>query len=94
MKLPRTVQRYCPHKCQTHTTHDVERVKKRKASELSWGQRRFRRATKGYTGFPRPKPEGREKPTKRINWKFRCKACKKVNQRKSYRARKFELKEK
>ena len=95
MKLPRTVKRYCPSaKCRTHTDHDVERVKKRKASELSWGQRRFRRATAGYTGFPRPKPEGREKPTKRVPIRFRCKKCKKAHLRKGIRAKKFELAEK
>ncbi|MFA6668595.1 MAG: 50S ribosomal protein L44e, partial [Candidatus Methanomethylophilaceae archaeon] len=58
MKLPRTVKRYCP-TCKTHAVHDVERVKKKKASELKWGQRRFRKVTSGYGGFPRPKPEGR-----------------------------------
>ena len=47
-----------------HTEHTVERVKKRRASELKWGQRRFRKVTSGYRGFPRPKPSG-EKPTKR-----------------------------
>ena len=65
MKMPRTIKRYCPY-CKTHTEQEVERVKKKKASELKWGQRRFRKVTAGYGGFPRPKPEGREKPTKRI----------------------------
>jgi large subunit ribosomal protein L44e len=92
MKLPRTVKRYCPSaKCRKHQDHDVERVKKRKASELSWGQRRFRKVTSGYTGFPRPKPEGREKPTKRIFLKYVCKVCKKAHQPNAFRAKKFEL---
>jgi large subunit ribosomal protein L44e len=90
MKLPRTVKRYCAH-CKKHTDQDVERGKKRRASELSWGQRRFRRATAGYTGFPRPKPEGREKPTKRIWLKYICKTCKKAQQPAAIRAKKFEL---
>ncbi|MBO4551993.1 MAG: 50S ribosomal protein L44e, partial [Candidatus Methanomethylophilaceae archaeon] len=47
MKMPRTIKTYCPY-CQAHTTHDVERVKKKKASELKWGQRRFRKVTAGY----------------------------------------------
>lgn len=93
MKLPRQVQRYCPGKCKKHTEHDVERVKKRKASELSWGQRRFRRATQGYTGFPRPKPEGREKPTKRIYLRYVCKKCGVAHQPNAIRAKKFELTE-
>ncbi|MDD1764939.1 MAG: 50S ribosomal protein L44e [Methanomassiliicoccales archaeon] len=92
MKLPRTVKTYCPH-CKTHTVHEVERVKKKKASELKWGQRRFRRATSGYGGFPRPKPEGREKPTRRVPLRYRCKTCKKAHQRPCIRAKKFEIAE-
>jgi large subunit ribosomal protein L44e len=93
MKMPRQVNRYCGGKCQTHTAHDVERVKKRRASELSWGQRRFRRATRGYVGFPRPKPEGREKPTKKIFLKYVCKKCGRAQQPSAQRAKKFELTE-
>jgi large subunit ribosomal protein L44e len=92
MKMPRTIKTYCP-TCKTHTDHEVERVKKKKASELKWGQRRFRRATSGYGGFPRPKPEGREKPTKRIALRYRCKKCKKAHQKQCFRAKKFELTE-
>jgi large subunit ribosomal protein L44e len=92
MKMPRKIKRYCP-TCKTHKTHEVERVKKRKASELKWGQRQFRRVTAGYRGFPRPKPEGREKPTKRIHVRYRCDTCKKAHQPPSLRAKKFELEE-
>ena len=92
MKMPRTIKRYCPY-CKTHTTQEVERVKKKKASELKWGQRRFRKVTAGYGGFPRPKPEGREKPTKRINLRYRCTQCKKANLAPCIRAKKFELTE-
>jgi large subunit ribosomal protein L44e len=66
-------------------------VKKRKASELKRGQRRFRRATSGYGGFPRPKPEGREKATRRIPLKYTCTDCKKSYQVPSLRAKKFEI---
>ena len=108
MKMPRTIKRYCPY-CKTHTEQEVERVKKKKASELKWGQRRFRKVTAGYGvkwgqrrfrkvtagygGFPRPKPEGREKPTKRINLRYRCTQCKKANISPCIRAKKFELTE-
>ena len=57
VKMPRKVMRYSP-SAGKHTEHTVERVKKRRASELKWGQRRFRRVTAGYRGFPRPKPSG------------------------------------
>jgi large subunit ribosomal protein L44e len=92
MKLPRNMQRYCP-KCKKHTSQAVERVKKRKASELKWGQRRFRKVTSGYTGFPRPKPDGREKPTKRVLLRYVCSDCKKATQPAARRAKRFELTE-
>ncbi|MBI5000562.1 MAG: 50S ribosomal protein L44e [Euryarchaeota archaeon] len=89
MKLPRKISTYCP-KCKAHTKHEVERVKKKKASELAWGQRRFRRVTSGYGGFPRPKPEGREKPTRKVWLRMRCEKCKKAHQSPCIRAKKFE----
>ena len=90
VKMPRKVKRYSP-SAGRHTEHTVERVKKRRASELKWGQRRFRRVTAGYRGFPRPKPEGREKPTKRINLIFRCTETGKAHSPAGQRAKKFEL---
>lgn len=90
MKRPRSIKRYCP-SCKKHTLHEVERVKKKKASEHKRGQRLFRKVTAGYGGFPRPKPEGREKPTKRVNLKYKCKDCGKAHQPASIRAKKFEL---
>lgn len=93
MIRPRVMKRYCP-SCKKHTEQEVERTKKRKASEFKWGQRRFRRVTAGYRGFPRPKPEGREKPTRKVLLKYTCKQCKKKNHdSSSIRAKKFELKE-
>lgn len=92
VKLPRTTKRYCP-KCKKHQTMETERVKKRRASELKWGQRRFRKVTSGYTGFPRPKPEGREKPTKRVLLRYVCGTCGKKVQPVARRSKKFELTE-
>ena len=92
MKLPRSISTYCPY-CKKHSDHEVERVKKKKASEMKWGQRRFRRATSGYGGFPRPKPEGREKPTRRVALRYRCKKCKKAHQKQCFKAKKFEIME-
>jgi len=90
MKMPQRIRGYCPF-CNKHTELEVERVKNRPRAELRAGQRRFRRVTAGYGGFPRPKPEGREKPTKRIHLRFRCRECKKAHQRPGIRAKKFEL---
>lgn len=91
MKWPRQVKGYCP-SCKSHQLLEVEKVKKRKASELKWGQRRFRRVTSGYGGFPRPKPD-REKPTKRVALRFKCTKCKKMTSRPCFRSKKFELTE-
>ena len=55
------------------------------------GQRRFRRVTSGYGGFPRPRYEGREKPTKRIALKLKCTVCKKSITPPTQRAKKFEI---
>ena len=90
MQKPQKLKRYCP-KCKVHTIHEVERVKKRKASELKQGQRRFRRVTSGYGGFPRPKPEGREKTSRRINLRYVCSKCHKAHQPASQRSRTFEI---
>ncbi|MGQ0536756.1 MAG: 50S ribosomal protein L44e, partial [Methanobacteriota archaeon] len=46
MLRPRVIATYCPF-CKKHGEHEVERVKKRKASEMRAGQRRFRRVTAG-----------------------------------------------
>src|SRR2546421_2386885 len=65
MKMPQRIRGYCPF-CNKHTELEVERVKNRPRSELRAGQRRFRRVTAGYGGFPRPQPRGRGKTTKRV----------------------------
>lgn len=91
--IPKVIRSYCP-KCKTHTNLEVERVRGGKPrGELRWGQRRFRRATAGYGGFPRPTTEGRNKPTKKVYLRFKCKVCKKIHQRECIRAKKFEFAE-
>jgi len=90
MRMPKVIRTYCPY-CRRHTLHEIEKVKRRRASELKAGQRRFRRATSGYGGFPRPRYENREKPTKRLNIRFRCKECGRAHTRPTWRAKRFEL---
>ena len=90
MKRPRSLKRYCPY-CKKHTVHEVEKIKKKRASELKQGQRRFRRVMKGYRGFPRPKPEGREKTSKRVSLKYTCGVCKKAHQPPSKRAKSLDI---
>jgi large subunit ribosomal protein L44e len=52
MKIPKERRTYCP-SCKKHTIHEVLEAKRRKASELKWGQRQFRRVTSGYRGYPK-----------------------------------------
>jgi large subunit ribosomal protein L44e len=88
MKKPRKINTFCPF-CKSHTEHEVHRIKKRKASEMKQGQRRFRRVMRGYRGFPRPKPEGREKTSRRVGLKLTCVKCKKSIQPPGQRSKKF-----
>jgi large subunit ribosomal protein L44e len=90
MLRPRKIKMYCA-KCKKHTAHEVHKIKKKKASEFKQGQRRFRRVMRGYRGFPRPKPEGREKTSRRAPLKYTCADCKKSIQPPSIRAKKIEV---
>ncbi|MEM5829600.1 MAG: 50S ribosomal protein L44e [Candidatus Aenigmatarchaeota archaeon] len=91
MKFPKEIRTFCPY-CGKHTTHTIEVAKRRKKRSLASGERRFHRAMKGYGSFPRSNPRGREKPTKKIDLRFKCKVCGKAHTRgKGWRAKKFEL---
>ncbi len=90
MKYPKQIRTYCPF-CRSHQIHTVEKVKRRSKRTLAAGQRRFLRKLKGYGSFPRPKPD-REKPTKKVDLRFRCTKCKKAHTRgEGWRVKKFEL---
>ncbi len=70
----------------------VEIAKRRTRRKMAHGQRRFLRKLKGYTSFPKEKPKNREKPTKMLDLRFKCKECnKKSIYGKGWRAKKFEL---
>ena len=62
VKMPRKVMRYSP-SAGKHTEHTVERVKKRRASELKWGQRRFRKATSDTEVSLVQSPLGKSQPS-------------------------------
>lgn len=90
MKFPKEVRVHCPY-CKKHTEHTVERVKKKQRRKMAEGQRRFLRKLKGYGSFPRPKPDY-EKPTKKVDLRFKCKVCGKKHTRgKGWRVKKFEM---
>ena len=94
MKYPKTMSVYCP-KCKKHTEHTVslnKRLGRGMAHPTSQAQRRFKAKLKGYGSFPRPNPHGDGKPTKKVDLRYKCKECKKLQTRKGFRVKKFELK--
>lgn len=94
MKYPKTVRIHCPY-CKKHTQHTVERVKGKPRRKVAQGQRRFLRKMKGYHSFPKENPKGREKPTRRVDLRFKCTVCnKKHSKGRGFRVKKFELKSK
>lgn len=92
MKMPTKFRTYCPY-CRTHETHEVERVKKGKDRHMHWIDRqKDRRSNIGNMGKFSKVPGG-DKPTKRINIRYRCTKCGKAHLRAGVKAGKFELTE-
>lgn len=92
MNYPKKIRVYCPH-CKKHTEHTVEIAKRKTRRKTAQGQRRFLRKMKGYHSFPKENPKGREKPTKKLDLRFKCSVCKKKHMKGlGFRAKKFELK--
>ncbi len=94
MKYPKKTRIYCP-KCRSHQDHTVKQEKKRARSSahpMSLSQRHFKKITAGYGGFPRPKPKSDGKATKKIDLRFKCGKCSKIQIKgRGFRVRKFEL---
>lgn len=94
MKYPKKIRIYCDY-CRKHTEHSVEIAKHKTRRTMAVGQRRFLRKMKGYHSFPKENPKGREKPTKRVDLRFKCTVCgKKHTKGSGFRVKKFELKQK
>lgn len=94
MKYPKKVKIFCP-TCKRHTEHSVEIAKRKTRRTMAVGQRRFLRKMKGYHSFPKEAPKNREKPTKRVDLRFKCTVCgKKHTKGSGFRVKKFELKQK
>ncbi len=90
MRFPKKITTFCPI-CKKHTEHTVELAKKKTRRTMAQGQRRYLRKLKGYTSFPRPKPDY-EKTTKRVDIRYKCTVCGKKHTRGSgWRAKKFEI---
>lgn len=92
MKMPGKFTTYCPF-CKNHQMHEVEKVKKGKRNGLHWIDRqKDRRGGVGNMGKYSKVPGG-DKPTKKINVRYRCLTCGKAHLRKGFRISKFELTE-
>ena len=53
MKYPKKSKRYCP-RCQKHTDHNAKIYKKAKDRKMASGNRKYRRAKRGYGSQPKP----------------------------------------
>ena len=101
MKLPKTKNRYCPY-CRKHTVHKIIKVKKGRASSLTYGskyraRKRGQARGKGNKGrYSKPavnawKQTGKKR-TKKSDLKYVCTDCKKAHlQKKGFRASKIEI---
>ena len=90
MKFPKEIRIYCPY-CKKHTLHTVELAKRKTRRSMAHGQRIFLRKLKGYTSFPREKPDY-EKSTKRVDLRFKCTVCgKKHLHGRGFRVKKLEF---
>lgn len=94
MKYPKKKRVYCPF-CRKHTEHTVNQAKKKPRRKMAQGQRRFLRKMEGYHSFPKENPKNREKPTRKLDLRFKCSVCgKKHGRGQGFRVKKFELKNK
>lgn len=91
MKVPKKQKRYCIF-CKKHTEHTVEEAKRRPRRQDTKSQRRFLRKLMGYGSFPKENPKGREKPTRRVDFRYKCSVCNKRHPVGSgFRSKKVEM---
>ncbi|MEM7819653.1 MAG: 50S ribosomal protein L44e [Candidatus Aenigmatarchaeota archaeon] len=94
MLIPKIQKRFCPF-CKKHTEHTLEEAKRRPRRKMSKSQRRFLRKLKGYGSFPKENPKGREKPTKKLDLRYKCSVCgKKHPIGTGFRIKKYEFEKK
>ncbi len=78
MKIPEKQRRYCPN-CDKHTEHKVRRESqgpRLNPSAHSKGERKARRREKGYGNSGKSsKQVSGEKPTRRVDLRYKCKEC-------------------
>ncbi|MCQ8903499.1 MAG: 50S ribosomal protein L44e [Methanothrix sp.] len=90
MKMPKEIEAHCPF-CNKHTTHTVERVRRGQARSMTRIARQKARANGTGNQGKFSKVPGGDKPTKRVNLRYRCSKCKKAHNRKGIRLGRFDL---
>jgi large subunit ribosomal protein L44e len=88
--MPKRMRIYCPF-CGTHTMHEVEKVKKGRASSLNWIVRQKKRRSGIGNSGKFSKVPGGDKPTKKVFLRYTCTECKKSHQRTGFRVSKLEF---
>lgn len=92
MKVPKTVNTYCP-RCKAHTEHSVSLYKGGRRRALAQGERRYAAKKKGYGSKRKPEQKRFAKVTKKQTLKLTCRRCGYILHRKGVRAKKFEVAE-
>ena len=90
MKMPKEFKAHCPF-CKKHTVHTVERVRRGRATTMAHIDRQKKRSTGIGNSGKFSKVPGGDKPTKRVNLRYRCNECKKAHNRKGFKVSKFDL---
>ncbi|MFB6354116.1 MAG: 50S ribosomal protein L44e [Halobacteriales archaeon] len=92
MQMPRRFNTYCPN-CDTHTEHEVEKVRRGRETGLKWIDRQRKRNSGIGNDGKFSKVPGGDKPTKRTNLTYRCADCGKAHLREGWRAGRIEFQE-
>jgi large subunit ribosomal protein L44e len=71
--------------------HEVEKVKKGRASSLKWIVRQKKRRSGIGNSGKFSKVPGGDKPTKKVFLRYKCMTCKKSHQRKGFRVAKLDF---
>jgi len=71
--------------------HEVEKVKKGRASSLKWIVRQKKRRSGIGNSGKFSKVPGGDKPTKKVFLRYKCMNCKKSHQRKGFRVAKLDF---
>lgn len=90
MKMPKEIKAHCPF-CKKHTLHVVERTRRGRATTTAHIDRQKKRAVGIGNSGKFSKVPGGDKPTKRVNLRYRCKVCNKAHNRKCFKISKFDL---